>query len=64
MLQRPGYLLPAPGFRSLQSNLQAEWQATSHISVNAAYVQFVTKGFLKVAGAKDIDFLGLGVNKL
>ncbi|HET9686483.1 MAG TPA: hypothetical protein VFP79_04815 [Pseudolabrys sp.] len=39
--------------------LQAEWQATSHISVNAAYVHFVTKGFLKAAGAKDIDFLGV-----
>ena len=46
-------------FLGLQSNLQAEWQATSHISVNAAYVHFLTKGFLKAAGAKDIDFLGV-----
>ena len=46
-------------FLGLQSNLQAEWQATSHISVNAAYVHFVTKGFLKAADAKDIDFLGV-----
>ena len=46
-------------FLGPQSNLQAEWQATSHISVNAAYVHFLTKGFLKAAGAKDIDFLGV-----
>ena len=46
-------------FLGLQSNLQAEWQATSHISINAAYVHFVTKGFLKAADAKDIDFLGV-----
>ena len=46
-------------FLGLQSNLQAEWQATSHISVNAAYVHFLTKGFLKAAGAKNIDFLGV-----
>src|SRR4029077_10608713 len=46
-------------FLGAQSNLQAEWQATSHISVNAVYVHFVTKGFLKAAGAKDIDFLGV-----
>ncbi len=46
-------------FLGLQSNLQAEWQATSHISINAAYVHFLTKGFLKAADAKDIDFLGV-----
>ncbi|HEX9272527.1 MAG TPA: alginate export family protein, partial [Candidatus Binatia bacterium] len=46
-------------FLGPQSNLQAEWQATSHISVNAAYVHFLTKGFLQAAGAKDIDFLGV-----
>ena len=46
-------------FLGPQSNLQAEWQATSHISVNAAYVHFLTKGFLKAAGAKNIDFLGV-----
>jgi hypothetical protein len=46
-------------FLGAQSNLQAEWQATSHISVNAAYVHFLTEGFLKAAGAKDIDFLGV-----
>jgi len=43
-------------FLGAQSNLQAEWQPTSHISVNAAYVHFLTEGFLKAAGAKDIDF--------
>ena len=46
-------------FLGAQSNLQAEWQATSHISVNAAYVHFLTEGFLKAAGANDIDFLGV-----
>ena len=46
-------------FLGAQSNLRAEWQATSHISVNAAYVHFLTEGFLKVAGAKDIDFVGV-----
>jgi hypothetical protein len=45
-------------FLGAQSNLRAEWQATLHISVNAAYVHFLTAGFLKAAGAKDIDFLG------
>ena len=34
----------------------------TYISVNAAYVHFVTKGFLKAAGAKDIDFLGVWVS--
>src|SRR5215471_15994318 len=46
-------------FLGAQSNLRAEWQATSHISVNAAYVHLLTAGFLKAAGAKDIDFLGV-----
>ena len=46
-------------FLGAQSNLQAEWQATAHISVNAAYVHFLTEGFLEAAGAKDIDFLGV-----
>jgi hypothetical protein len=46
-------------FLGAQSNLQAEWQATAHISVNAAYVHFLTAGFLEAAGAKDIDFLGV-----
>jgi len=46
-------------FLGAQSNLQAEWQATAHISVNAAYVHFLTAGFLEAAGAKDIDFLSV-----
>jgi len=41
-----------------QSLLQFEWQASPHISVNAVYVHFLTGGFLKAAGAKDIDFVG------
>ena len=45
-------------FLGAQSVLQFEWQATPHISVNAAYVHFLTEGFLKAAGAKDIDFVG------
>jgi uncharacterized membrane protein YjjB (DUF3815 family) len=49
-------------FLGAQSNLRAEWQATSHISVNAAYVHFLTAGFLKAAGATDIDFLGIWVS--
>src|SRR5215468_10964569 len=46
-------------FLGAQSNLQAEWQATVHISVNAAYVHVLTAGFLEAAGAKDINFLGV-----
>jgi len=42
-------------FLGAQSNLRTEWQPTPHISVNAAYVHFLTGGFLKAAGAKDID---------
>ena len=46
-------------FLGAQSNLRAEWQGTSHISVNGAYVHFLTKGFLEAAGAKDIDFVAV-----
>jgi hypothetical protein len=49
----------AKRFLGAQSNLQAEWQASAHLSVNAAHVHFLTEGFLKAAGAKDIDFLGV-----
>ena len=49
-------------FLGAQFNFQTEWQATSHISVNAAYVHFLTEGFLRAAGAKGIDFVGrLGI---
>ncbi len=34
------------------------FDTVGHISVNAIYVHFLTKGFLKAAGAKDIDFVG------
>ena len=47
-------------FLGAQFNLRTEWQATPHISVNAAYIHFLTEGFLKAAGAKDIDFVGTG----
>jgi hypothetical protein len=62
--QPPGVpLVPgsANGKRFLgeQFYLHAEWQATPHINVNAAYVHFLTDGFLKAANAKDIDFLGI-----
>jgi hypothetical protein len=62
--QPPGIpLVPgsANGKRFLgeQFYLHAEWQATPHINVNAAYVHFLTDGFLKAANAKDIDFLGV-----
>ena len=61
--QPPGFpLVPgsanAKRFLGAQSLLQVEWQATRHISVNAAYVHFLAGGFLKAAGAKDIDFVG------
>jgi hypothetical protein len=46
-------------FLGEQYNLHAEWQATSHINVNAVYVHFFADGFLKAAKAKDIDFLGV-----
>src|SRR6266481_576483 len=60
--QPPGIpLVPgsANGKRFLgeQFYLHAEWQATPHININAAYVHFLTDGFLKAANAKDIDFL-------
>ncbi len=45
-------------FLGAQSDLQVEWQASAHISVNAAYVHFLTEGFLEAAGAEDIDFVG------
>ena len=46
-------------FLGEQFSLHAEWQATPHINVNAAYVHFLTDSFLKAARAKDIDFLGV-----
>jgi hypothetical protein len=46
-------------FLGEQYNLHAEWQATAHINVNAVYVHFTPAGFLKSAGAKGIDYLGI-----
>jgi Alginate export len=48
----------AKRFLGAQTLLQFEWQATPHISVNGAYVHWLAEGFLKAAGAKDIDFVG------
>ena len=45
-------------FLGEQFNLHAEWQATAHLDINAVYVHFLTEGFLKAAGAKDIDYVG------
>jgi hypothetical protein len=45
-------------FLGAQSNIRAEWQPTPHIALNAAYVHFLTEGFLKAAGAKDVDYVG------
>ena len=62
--QPPGVLLvPSSAntdrFLGEQYNLHAEWQATAHINVNAVYVHFTPAGFLKSAGAKGIDYLGI-----
>ncbi len=62
--QPPGVLLvPSSAntdrFLGEQYNLHAEWQATAHINVNAVYVHFTQAGFLKSAGAKSIDYLGI-----
>jgi alginate export protein len=45
-------------FLGAQSNLQTEWQVTSHININLVYVHFFTAGFLEAANAKDIDYIG------
>src|ERR1700746_2946663 len=62
--QPPGVLLvPSSAntdrFLGEQYNLHAEWQATAHINVNAVYVHFTPAGFLKSAGAKGIDYVGI-----
>jgi hypothetical protein len=46
-------------FLGAQSNLRAEWQATPHLSINAVYVHFQVAGFLKAAGGKNTDFVGV-----
>jgi hypothetical protein len=39
-------------------NLQAEWQATPNLNVNAAFVHFFADGFLRAAGGKSITWTG------
>jgi len=46
-------------FLGAQSNLQAEWQATSHISVNAGLRPLPDGRISQSRGANDIDFLGV-----
>jgi hypothetical protein len=40
-------------------NLQAQWQATPNLDVNAAVVRFLAEGFLQAAGGHDITWKGL-----
>ena len=40
-------------------NLQAEWQATPNLNVNAAVVRFLADGFLQAAGGHDITWTGV-----
>jgi hypothetical protein len=40
-------------------NLQAEWQATPNLNVNAVFVRFFADGFLSAAGGKDITWTGV-----
>jgi hypothetical protein len=39
-------------------NLQAEWQVTPNLNVNAAFVHFIADGFLRAAGGKSITWTG------
>jgi hypothetical protein len=39
-------------------NLQAEWQVTPNLNVNAAVVHFFAVGFLRAAGGKSITWTG------
>ena len=41
------------------STAQVEWYATANLDLNLAYTHFATDGFLKAAGAKDIDWIGI-----
>jgi hypothetical protein len=42
-------------------NLQAEWQVTPNLNVNAAFVHFFADGFLHAAGGKSITWTGAWV---
>jgi len=39
-------------------NLQAEWQVTPNLNLNAAFVHFIADGFLRAAGGKSITWTG------
>jgi hypothetical protein len=39
-------------------NLQAEWQVTPNLNINAAFVHFFSDGFLRAAGGKSITWTG------
>jgi hypothetical protein len=39
-------------------NIQAEWQATPNLNVNAAVVHFFADGFLRTAGGRDVTWTG------
>jgi hypothetical protein len=39
-------------------NIQAEWQVTPNLNVNATVVHFFADGFLRAAGGKDITWTG------
>ncbi|GGF04660.1 alginate export family protein [Aliidongia dinghuensis] len=41
------------------SMAQVEWYATANLDLNLAYTHFAADGFLKAAGAKDIDWVGV-----
>jgi hypothetical protein len=62
--QPPGVLV-VPGnantkrFLGEALNLQAEWQATPNLDVNAAFVRFFADGFLRAAGGRDITWTGV-----
>jgi hypothetical protein len=41
------------------STAQVEWYATANLDLNMAYTHFAADGFLKAAGAKHIDWVGV-----
>jgi Alginate export len=41
------------------STAQIEWYATANLDLNLGYTHFAADGFLKAAGAKDIDWFGV-----
>jgi hypothetical protein len=62
--QPPGLpLLPGNAndrrYLGTSSTVQAEWYATANLDLNLAVTHFAADGFLKAAGAKDIDWIGV-----